>query len=188
MKNKLITLILLIFSLQLSFSQESNEQTIDTVTIAGQHYFVYPFGEELMFHNNLWRVIRYHRGENQRKSFKEWYILENGEDYDKKEFRRARREAYLSIFQNIKYAKRYKHLRKPSVKKAIRKNPYPLMEPKYTLENDVIPSLDPIPNGKYVLFFTNYISLDKKGFMEEYDGQKVAAFFSIMVDLKKARK
>lgn len=179
MKNKLTTLILLIFSLQFSFSQESNEQTIDTVTIAGQHYFVYPFGEDLVFHNNLWRVIRYHRGENQRKSFKEWYILENGEDYDRKEFRRARREAYFSIFRNIKYAKRYKHLRKPSVKKAIRKNPYPLMEPKYTLENDVIPSLDPIPDGKYVLFFTNYISLDKKGFMQDYDGQKVAAYFSI---------
>ena len=179
MKNKLITFLLLSISVQCFFSQERTDNKIETVSINGEQYFVYPFGQDLLIHNDLWRLVRYRRSSNDRKSFKEWYILDQGEAYNKREFRKARREAYVSALRYLKYYKNYRHLRKPSVKRAIRCNPYPLMEPQYTLENDVIPSLDPIPDGKYVQFFSNYFTIGKRGFIQGNDDQKVAGFFSI---------
>ena len=160
----------------LSFS--ANSQEVNTDTLNGIAYYVYPFAQELNVHSSLYQVVKYPKGK--RMSFKEWYILEYGEDYDKKEFRRVRREAIFRplTLSSIKYRRRFRHLKRSSVKHALWKNPFPLMEPKYTLDSDIIPSLDPIPDGKYVQYFSNYFDIGKHGIME-YSEDRVAAFFSI---------
>jgi len=158
------------------FTIEAQELNVDTIN--GIAYYVYPFSQDLTVHNSLYQVVRYPKGK--RMSFKEYYIAEYGEDYNKKEFRKMRRETILRALslQGLKYRKRFRHLKRSNVKHAIWKNPFPLLEPKYSLENDIIPSLDPIPDGKYVQYFSNYFDIGKRGTME-YNEERVAAFFTI---------
>ncbi len=63
-------------------------------------------------------------------------------------------------------------------KKAVRKNPFPLLEQRYTLESDIIPSLDVIPDGKYVQYFSGYFPIKKNGRLE-FNETKVSGYFSI---------
>lgn len=47
-----------------------------------------------------------------------------------------------------------------------------------SLEVDIIPALDPLPDGKYIQFYDNYFQLNEKGELN-YDSLKVAGIFSL---------
>lgn len=166
-----IGLLLILFSFN-----NAHAQKIDTDTIDGQVYYVYPFPQEVSVHSNFFVAVK-RTNKEKRFSYKEYYIAMFGENYNKKEYRRTKREMKLNSLKNRKYKKRNKHFNKP-FKKAVRNNPYPLLEQKYTLESDIVPSLDPIPDGKYVQYFTGYYPIDKKGKLDVQEYQ-VAGFFSM---------
>lgn len=154
----------------------ASAQKIDTDTIDGEVYYVYPFPQEVSVHSNFFVAVKQSSWEK-RFSYKDYYIAMFGENYNKKEYRRTKREMKLNSFKNRKNKKRNKHFNK-AFKKAVRNNPYPLLEQKYTLESDIVPSLDPIPDGKYVQYFTGYYPINKKGKFEAQDDQ-VAGYFSM---------
>ena len=166
-----IGLLLILFSFN-----NAHAQKIETDTIDGQVYYVYPFPQEVSVHSNFFVAVK-RTNKEKRFSYKEYYIAMFGEDYNKKEYRRTKREMKLSSLKNRKNRKRNKHFNK-SFKKAVRNNPYPLLEQKYTLESDIVPSLDPIPDGKYVQYFIGYYPIDKKGKLDMQEFQ-VAGFFSM---------
>ena len=154
----------------------SYAQKIEEDTINGIAYHVYPYANEITLHNTIYVAVKMPRGS--RTSYKEYFKSIYGEDYSKKEFRKLRRKAYSAVFSQLKYRRQSKHLYSSSFKHAVRKNPFPLMEQKYTLDSDIIPSLDPIPDGKYVQYFSNYFDVKSNGRMI-YNEKKVAGFFTI---------
>ncbi|MFO0495918.1 MAG: hypothetical protein ACK50Y_10345 [Flavobacteriia bacterium] len=166
-----VVLYVTFLSTFLSYAQKIEEDTINGIA-----YYVYPFANEITLHNNIYVAVKMPRGS--RTSYKEYFVSAYGEDYDKKEFRKMRRKAYFGLFRQLKYRRQYKHLYSSSFKHAVRKNPFPLIEQKYTLDSDIIPSLDPIPDGKYVQYFSNYFDVKPNGRMI-YNENKVAGFFTI---------
>jgi len=38
----------------------------------------------------------------------------------------------------------------------VRKNPMPMLEQRYAMERDIIPCLDPIPDGRYIQYFDTF--------------------------------
>ena len=71
-----------------------------------------------------------------------------------------------------------KYLRSRKIIKAMRANPYPLMLQSYNENNDIIPVLDPIPDGDYVQYYDSYCMLDSKGNCD-WITDKVAGYFTI---------
>jgi antitoxin component YwqK of YwqJK toxin-antitoxin module len=167
--------IMIIFLFLVTFSG-ALAQKIDKDTIDGKVFYVYPFPQEVRVHSNFYLAVK-RTFRQKRFSYKEYYIAMFGEDYDKREFRRTKRDLKKSSWENRKYKKRNKHFNS-AFKKAVRNNPYPLLEQQYTLENDIIPSLDQIPDGEYVQYFTGYYPISKKGKMVTEEKQ-VAGYFSI---------
>jgi len=76
----------------------------------------------------------------------------------------------------------YKYLETRKFKKAARANPYPLLLQQYRIDSDIIPVLDPIPDGDYVQLFESYCLVDEKGDCEWMDEQ-VAGYFTMKNNL-----
>lgn len=67
---------------------------------------------------------------------------------------------------------------KKSISKVVRKNSDFFFNNHFVLETDITPSLDPLPDGKYVQFYSGYFKFDNKD-KRVYDEQKVAGYFEI---------
>ncbi len=153
----------------------SYSQKVSQDTIKGIAYYVYPFDNPVHVHNNYYVAIKNSRVRGY--TYRDYYIETFGEDYSKKEYRKSKRKKLIRAFKNRKYRDEQKHL-KGKFKKAVRQNPFPLLEQRYTLENDVIPSLDPIPDGKYVQYFSDYFLVKKNGKLALIE-PKVSGYFSV---------
>jgi antitoxin component YwqK of YwqJK toxin-antitoxin module len=150
-------------------------QKIEQDTIEGTAYYVYPFDNELTVHSNYYIAVKRAKGE--RYSYKQYYIEMFGEDFNKKEFKKSRRKAYRQAIANRKYRQKNRYFNS-KFKKAVRKNPFPLLEQRYSLESDVIPCLDNIPDGKYVQYFSGYYPIGKNGRMT-FEEKRVSGYFTI---------
>ncbi|NRA11053.1 MAG: hypothetical protein HRT57_03750 [Crocinitomicaceae bacterium] len=72
----------------------------------------------------------------------------------------------------------YKYMEKSKFKKAVRKNPYPLLTQEYSVERDITPVLDQIPEGDYIQYYDSYCQMDKKGNCDWIDST-IAGYFTI---------
>jgi hypothetical protein len=79
---------------------------------------------------------------------KTWFIAMNNGVFDRKEYRSYKK--YMRDIGRESYNRQDRYLKSKKFKKAIRNNPYPLLEKRYTMDKDIIPSLDKIPDGKYL--------------------------------------
>lgn len=165
-----IYLLFVVFS---GFGQDEVQQD----TINGQVYHVYPFPIEIQPHMNYYVAMK--RSKDDRISKKEYLEMIYGEypEMTRKELKEIKREMRRELFSTNRYRKENKHLN-GKFKKAVRKNPYPLLEQRYSLEHDVIPSLDNIPDGKYVQYFDMFLMMDQKGKTHLVENQ-VAGYFTI---------
>lgn len=154
-------------------------QKIEQDTINGEVFYVYPFQNEVTVHSNYYLAVK--RSKGKQYSFKQYYIDLFGENYNKKEYRKSKRMMMARSLANKKYRKKQKHL-DGKFKKAVRNNPYPLLEQRYTLENDVIPCLDQIPDGKYVQYFKDYYPIGKNGKLVNQEN-RISGIFSIKNNL-----
>lgn len=143
----------------LLFSTNSNSQEVDTIDFKGEQYFVYPFKIMVEEHSEYYDLIdhKYESKKAKKKSGKEPEFseieLELNEilRYSELDFYKPSRRSKM----NGKYAK------------AARTNPYPLLQQTYRYDYDLIPSLDPIPDGQYVQLFEDFCLVDKKGRCQE---------------------
>lgn len=152
-------------------------QTIEQDTLNGEVYYVYPFNAKVSIHSAYYFAARKVRVKGPRYTFKQYYREMFGDNYNKREFRQARREIYAQAFLNRRFNRKPSYLNN-KFKKAVRKNPYPLMEPNYSLEQDVTPSLDPIPDGKYVQYFDMFYHMNDKGKRVNFE-KRVSGIFTI---------
>lgn len=67
---------------------------------------------------------------------------------------------------------------KKSISKIIRKNSDYFFSNHYVMEVDITPALDPLPDGKYVQFYSGYFKFNAKD-QRVFDDQKVAGYFEI---------
>lgn len=150
-----------------------NAQKVDTMEINGEQYFVYPFKLSVSTHRDYYRVIDIESTiDFSFKQYRKEIEKQFGADMNKKEFKKLMKSyGKLQKMDDRKYLN-------GKFKKAARKNPYPLLEQKYNLSTDIVPSLDPIPDGKYVQLFEDFCITDAKG--KCLPAEKiVAGYFSI---------
>jgi hypothetical protein len=73
----------------------------------------------------------------------------------------------------------YERRKNRKLKMLIGKNPMPFLEPGYYLSYDMIPPLDPIPDGDYVQLFEDYYPTNWLMKESKIPEQRVAAYFTI---------
>lgn len=161
------------------FGRSAISQKVDTLELNGEQYFVYPFKIRIDQHSAYFSAIK---KENYSSSPAvdelDMMIEMASEELSNRDKRELKRMLKKTGVYSRKMNRRYRDEYPRKFLKAVRQNPYPLLEPRYDLREDVIPSLDPIPDGKYVQLFEGFCLLDAKGECT-YVEDKVAAYFTI---------
>ncbi|NVK65259.1 MAG: hypothetical protein HWE22_11770 [Flavobacteriales bacterium] len=163
----------------------SYAQEVDTVEINGESFFVYPFKVKARSHG-LMRI----GGKNSLNSityeiYQELVAERNEEVASKKEFKEMKRQMKKferKMGKEFSNEEEFKYLNSNKLKKAIRNNPYPLMQQRFSADNDLTPMLDPIPDGKYIQYYMPFCMMNKKGECELVSDQ-IAGYFTIKNNL-----
>lgn len=156
-----LTLLFVAALIQNSVNAQSTAE-VDTIEWNGEQYFVYPFKEDVDMHGDYDEIVELYQPMSKRALKKLGIVPFDGEEFYFDEYGSNRKRKHI----NRKF------------KKAARANPYPLLEQNYRINYDLIPALDPIPDGKYVQLFNDFCLPDKKGNCE-YQREVVAAVFTL---------
>ncbi len=160
------------FILSILLLNVSLAQKIDSTTYLGEKVYVYPFRVAYNVHIAYRSAVDVNSlVEFSFNNYKKEIASELGEEVDVKDLKKLMK----SINKSYGMEKTYKS---GKLKKAIKDNPYPLMQPYYSFSQDIVPSLDPIPDGKYIQYFEPYCLLDSKGNCRS-SGELVAGVFHI---------
>ncbi len=163
----LIVAILLIFNV-------SNAQKVEKATFNGESVFVYPYRTNVTYHSDYFKAMK--GNFSGKGSAKSWFITLNNGEFDRAMYREYKK--YMRNLRGRNRSKNDRHTATRKFKKAVRSNPYPLLERKYTLDKDIIPSLDPIPDGKYIQYFDSFALLKPNGKTEQI-GDRVSGIFTL---------
>ena len=148
-------------------------QKIDTVTYKGELCYVYPFKINVRSHQAYFNSIIVNK-----KHFNAVIDLLKNDQW--KDLPEEQLELALKLFK--KQVKQFKALSKKEnnhhLNKAIRQNPYPLIEQKYEFDVDIKPCLDNIPDGKYIQYFYDFALINPKNELELIKN-KVGGVFEI---------
>lgn len=168
---------LLLFTLSI-LSISAFAQQVDSTVIDGKKIYIYPFKQGVKMHQLYFPIVKPKAMiEFTFANFKDEIKMNYGNEFDEAQLNRL----YRDISRSSKsYAPKY--ARKRKFKKAARKNPYPLLEPRYDIDEDPTPVLDPIPNGEYIMLFEDFCLTDKKGNCQPR-ADRVAASFHIKDNL-----
>lgn len=164
-------LLTLLLTLGFGYAQE-----VDTIEIGGEEYFVYPFKIQPQQQSAYFSSIKKERYGSMitysaySKAYDEYF----GPKLTRRQFNKIMRKSSFNRRRNFGFKNDYSK----KFKKAIRKNPYPLLEIQYEMDVDIVPVLDPIPDGKYVQLFEGFCLVDEKGECQ-YIEDRVAGYFTI---------
>ncbi len=181
MKNKLnyfLALIALLIS-TVGFSQIDIKVPLklDSTTIDGKKVYIYPFKVEVKVHSNYWYARK--RSKSPSFTYRDYLNAENDDldefygRMDRKEFKEFKK----MIMRDARGSKPDFVTRKYI--KAVRANPYPLLLQSVDLNNDIIPSLDPLPDGEYIQYYEPFCLIDHKGDCH-VDSTHIAAKFNLV--------
>lgn len=175
-------LLLLLLTLVLStLFTSSYAQQVDTVEINGESFYVYPFKVRARSHS-LMQV-------GAKKNFNSItydVYLELSKEMDRelmskkdfKQMKRTMKKFEKEMAEEFSEDENAKYLTSKKFKKAIRSNPYPLMQQRFNAENDLTPMLDPIPDGKYIQYYESFCMMNKKGECELVS-DRIAGYFTM---------
>lgn len=170
------TRLIALLSFSLIFPLLSTAQKLDSTTINGEQFYIYPFKIKTRAHSDYFLLIKDIR--TGRVNYRRFVQLSNQLDPDrdiisKEEFREIKK-----MINGTKEQRKERSYINRKFVKAARKNPYPLLEQVFSENIDIIPSLDPLPDGKYVQYYDRMCIVDKKGEcqMEE---ELIAGYFSL---------
>jgi antitoxin component YwqK of YwqJK toxin-antitoxin module len=174
----LLFTILFTSLLSVSYAQE-----VDTIEIEGEQYFVYPFKVKVKSHSQYSLALKKStlKGHLSYKKYKELALEGLGEEMTKKEFKDLKKQIrkFRSRYRGERRSEEEgKHLSRRKFVKAVRENPYPLLQQRYRENTDITPMLDPIPDGKYVQLYEEFCFINEKGDCEGI-GNRVAGYFTM---------
>jgi antitoxin component YwqK of YwqJK toxin-antitoxin module len=172
MKSKI--LVSLITTIILFISGLLNAQKVLETQFNNETVYVYPYKTDVNYHADYFKAFKGSFKTN--GSTKSWFIAMNNGVFDKKMYKEYKE--YMRKVRGRSNNREDKHTTTRNFKKAVRLNPYPLLERKYTLDKDIIPSLDPIPDGRYVQYFDTF-SLVKANGKTEQIGDRVSGIFTL---------
>lgn len=152
-KNLLVVLVLFLLTALPVFSQK-----VDTVEYEGKQYFVYPFKKEIKSHSFYKHTLKISKQYSREMEAYYKRILAGDETVTVDEIRAmGDRDTWLDS-----YGSKPDYYSRKLVK-AARANPYPLLIQRFSLEEDIIPSLDPIPDGEYLQLYEDVCLTDENG-------------------------
>lgn len=176
MKNKV--LLRLSFFLFLTVPNLLSAQKVNQTTFKGETVYVYPYKTEVSYQSDYFKALK--GGFYGNAGSKAWFIAMNGGELDRKMYKEYKK--YMRKLTGMSKNKDNRHTASRKFKKAVRSNPNPLLEKKYTLDKDIIPSLDPIPDGKYVQYFDTFPMVKSNGKTEQI-GNRVSGIFYLKNNL-----
>jgi len=111
------------------------------------------------------------------KKFKKYYPTKMEVEITKLDFQMFRRMREMGGWGMDEYEEA-KIFKSKKFKKAIRANPYPFLQQSQSLDEDIIPMLDPIPNGKYIQYYEPYCLGQEDGSCKYIEDQ-IAGYFTM---------
>lgn len=156
---------------------QARSQKIDTINLDGNEYFVYPFKVELDVHSMYHKCLGNQPLELLYRDYMETAEELTGEKLSYAEFKKMMRKFRRKSSGYNTYGADSKKLKKKFIQ-AVRANPYPLIEARYSFDQDVIPVLDSIPDGKYVQLFEPFCLMKGKDGCEMQE-ECIAGYFTI---------
>ena len=146
-------------------STASYGQEIDSALIEGEQFYIYPFRVDVLSETEYFLAMSISRrggiGSPSFKDFKKYSEDELGEYATRSDYREFK-HLVRSFSRNKQYEDDQKHLNKKFIK-AVRANPYPLLQQRFSANQDLTPILDPIPDGKYIQYYSDFCLVDEKG-------------------------
>lgn len=174
--SKLFTLLIVFSISAASFAQE-----VDSIELNGERYYVYPFNIGVSTHSQYYSAMKGSNFSNDLSflMYQSAVEAEMNETVTKKDYKRFKREMRRYSDYDMEGGRdEYKHLNNKFYK-AVRKNPYPLLQQRFRENNDITPILDPIPDGNYVQFYDEFCLIDEKGRCIESEQRIVAGYFTM---------
>lgn len=154
------------------YGTSAYSQEVDTMEFNGEQYFVYPFKVEVDSHQEYFDLKdNKYMAKQKKKSLKN--NIENDILTEEQEIEIMLRSMEYEFYGEYKKPKINRKYRKVA-----RANPYPLLQQSYRMTYDLIPSLDPIPDGKYIQLFEDFCLVDEKGRCQEHV-DRVAGVFNL---------
>lgn len=147
----------------------ASAQGVDSVFIDGTRYYVYPYGQQATPSRTLGSAVTAFEKETLLEMIREAYPEATQQEIAEidREYKRQMRNLRLSN-REITGAQQ----------KIIRANADKFYNSKPYMDNDVPPALHALPDGKYVQYFEQYYTLDKKGVVR-FDKHKIAGMFEL---------
>jgi antitoxin component YwqK of YwqJK toxin-antitoxin module len=171
MNSKVLVNLVVLFLL---FSGHVGAQKIDQTTYNGEAVYVYPYKTEVAYHSDYFKAMK--GNFSGKASSKAWFVAMNNGEFDREMYREYKK--YMRNLRGRSMSQENRHTSTRKFKKAIRTNPYPLLERKYTLDKDIIPSLDQIPDGKYIQYFDTFALLRSNGKADQI-GDRISGIFHL---------
>jgi len=144
--------------LVLAFATTLQAQNIDSISIDGKQVYIYPFKKEVRTHASYNAILNVKKEYS--KQMNAYYKrLKNGDQtitMDELEYM-ASLDQWLYNYGSGRSSMSKKYVN------AMRTNPFPLLIQVYAMEIDIIPVLDPIPDGEYIQYFEDFCMSDSKG-------------------------
>ncbi len=150
-------------------------QDLDSMMWNGKQYYIYPFKQSVAVHRDYYRVMK---GIGI-KMYSYRAYLELMEDDEERFMSRREYKKFMRSMVRFDGSDDRKHIKSRKFKKAVRANPYPMLEQRYSMNSDVVPALDPIPNGEYIQLYESVCIMDSKGECNHVDTNFIAGFFSM---------
>ena len=111
------------------------------------------------------------------KKFKKYYLPKFGPIPSKSEFNQ-----YAKFRDNgmdvLGMGSEVKIFKSKKFKKAVRANPYPFLSQRQDMDQDIVPMLDPIPDGKYIQYYESFCWVQEDGSCE-FISDQIAGYFTI---------
>ena len=112
------------------------------------------------------------------REFSKYWLPKMGPKPSKKEFK-----FYAKMRKRGNYYEtESSYMDKRKFKKALRANPYPFLLQEISLDQDITPMLDPIPDGNYIQYYQSYCMIQEDGGCDQITDQ-IAGYFTIKDNL-----
>lgn len=112
------------------------------------------------------------------KKFKKFYPKKMGVEVTKEDFKMFARMRDMGGMGYMDEYEEAKVFRSKKLKKAIRTNPYPFLQQRQSLDQDITPMLDPIPDGEYIQYYESFCLIQEDGSCKYVEDQ-IAGYFTI---------
>lgn len=172
MSRKLSSWLLVSFCMLSSISLFAQTSTPKKVEINGKSYFVYPYGRKVNMSNAFRNAVLFFSDEELTSIVKRETPKISDDEM----------QETLDNFHNYinemkrNNPKRYQDLKEMT--EVLKSKSDYFVNSNAEFDNDIVPSLDKLPDGQYIQYYENYFVFDSKGKMT-FNDEKVAGYFTL---------